>query len=226
MIHLSRTRIAAAADGRGEPRPAAGAILAEVLSPASRDGAATGFVLSRLPRAGGPVLWVQDRLSRREAGRPVAPCLSGRLWRMALSHPRDVLAAAEEGLRCAALSAVVAELHGDPPALDFTATKRLALRAAESGVPCWLIRHAGNAGLSAARDRWRVESLPSAAHPDDPAAPGAPRWKAELFRSRDGRPGEWVVQHDLAQDRVHFAAPLPDGAVAATDRPDRRRAAR
>ena len=40
---------------------------------------------------------------------------------------RDALWAMEEGLRCAALSAVIGEIWGDPRALDFTATRRLAV---------------------------------------------------------------------------------------------------
>ncbi len=187
--------------------------LSEVLAGAA-DGAAAGFVLAQLPR-GGPVLWIQDRLSRVETGRPYLPGLGGRtVWLLELVRPADVLAAAEEGLACPALAAVVAEIAGDPPALDFTATRRLVLRAEAGGIPCWLIRHGGSPDLSAARDRWRVASLPAAPHPDDPAAPGDPRWRVELFRSRDRAPGLWVARHDRAADRVDLAAAVPDGAVA------------
>ena len=48
----------------------------------------------------------------------------------------------EQGAGCAGLSAVVGEIHGAPAVLDFTATKRLALRAEASGVPVWPIRSA------------------------------------------------------------------------------------
>ena len=131
-----------------------------------------------------------------------------------MPRPADVLIAAEEGLRCRSLAAVVAEVWGDPAALNFTATKRLALRAEAAGVPCWLIRHGGTADLSAARDRWRIASLPSAPDPDDARAPGDPRWRLELFRSRSKQPGLWVASHDRAADRVDISAAIPDGAVA------------
>ena len=132
------------------------------------------------------------------------------------------MVAAEEGLRCKALGAVVADLWGDSPAVNFTATKRLALRAESSGVGCWLVRHGATADLSAARDRWRISPLPSATNPDDSHAPGAPRWQVELFRSRDKRPGIWVAQHDRtddqtrlwATDRLDLVARLPDGTLA------------
>lgn len=190
------------------------------------------FALSGLATTGGPLLWIQDRLSRQETGQPYLPGLGGgkSLLRLTLTRPADVLTAAEEGLRCKTLSAVVAEIWGDPPVVDFTATKRLVLRAETMGVPCWLIRHGAAPGLSAARDRWRIASLPSSANPDDIRAPGVPRWRLELFRSRDKRPGVWVAHHDRggseAEDRLHLVAELPDGTLDATGRADGQRAAR
>jgi protein ImuA len=203
----------------------AAASLTEVFAGAAGDAAAAGFVLAQLGRAGGPVLWIQDQLSRRETGQPYLPGLraqglgAGRLLLLTLTRPADVLVAAEEGLGCAALAGVVAEIWGDPSALCFTATKRLALRAEAQGVPCWLIRHGATADLSAARDRWRIRSLPAARHPDDPRAPGDPCWGLELFRSRDKVPGRWQARHDRAADRIDLAAAVPDGTLAADTGP-------
>ena len=194
--------------------------LSEVFAETVADAGALGFVLSQLTKSAAPVLWIQDRLSRRETGRPHLSGLGcGRpLLLMHIARPADVLIAAEEGLRCKVLAAVVAEIWGDPPALNFTATKRLALRAEAMGVPCWLVRHGGIADLSAARDRWRIASLPSALDPDDTKAPGDPRWRVELFRSRDKQPGTWVAQYDLAADRISLFAAVSDGTVEAAGR--------
>lgn len=206
--------------------------LSEVFAEPAAGAGAVGFILSQLGKGGAPVLWIQDRLSRRETGRPHLPGLGTKrsLLLLEIVRPADVLIAAEEGLRCKALVAVVAEIWGDPPALSFTATKRLALRAEAVGVPCWLIRHGGSADLSAARDRWRISSLPSAADPDDATAPGDPRWRVELFRSRDKRPGLWVACHergaDGAADRVDLSAAVPDGALAEGAGADGQRATR
>jgi protein ImuA len=188
----------------------------------SRDGAATGFVLAGLDaaRRAGPVLWVQDRLSMAESGMPCAEGVSQALGRevellhVAAKDAAQALWAMEEGLQCAALSAVIGEVWGTPRALDFTATKRLALRACRSGVPLWLIRgDAADPGLSVAPARWRVTAAPSAPHPFDPEAPGAPRWRVELFRARGARPGLWVAGHDRAAHRLDLAAPLRDRPV-------------
>ncbi len=199
----------------GLPAQRAGATLAEVFPAPGAEAAAAGFVMAQLGPGSGAVLWIQDRQARRETGRPFLAGFHRPLMLLHLSRPLDVMIAAEEGAQCRALAAVVAEIRGDPPAVDFTAMKRLALRAEAVGVPCWLIRQAATANLSAARDRWRISSLPSAAHPDDPRAPGAPRWRAELFRSRDRRPGDWVVCHDPGTaDRLDLVAAVPDGPLA------------
>lgn len=201
--------------------------LSEVFSTVSTDGGATGFVMSSIPRTDAPILWVQDHMSQNEAGRPYLPGLWARRPMIHITLPRaaDVLWAMEEGLRCAALGAVIGEVWGASPVLDFTATKRLATRAEASTLACWLIRRGALPDLSAARNRWRVASLPSLAHPYDLQAPGDPRWQVELFRSRQSQPGTWVATYDRATDRVDFSATFRDGAVAQADGAAEQRAA-
>lgn len=201
--------------------------LSEVFTETATDAAGVGYMLARLPRGDAPVLWVQDRLSRLETGRPYLAGLgvTRPLVMVNLSRAVDVLWAMEDGLRCRALGAVVGEIWGDPAALDFTATKRLALRSETAGVPCWLMRRAAAPNLSAARDRWRINSLPSARHPYDPQSPGRPRWSLDLFRSRLSKTGQWVVEHDRATDRLYQPAPVRDGALASGDGETRQRTA-
>ncbi len=199
----------------------------EVFAANAADAGVTGFVLACIGSNAHPILWVQDRLSGKEAGRPYLPGLGAKrsILRVDVTRPADVLWAMENGLRCKGLSAVIGEIWGDPPALSFTATKRLTIRAEAGQVPCWLIRRGATADLSGARDRWRVASLPSAPHPYDPQAPGDPRWHAELFRSRQSRPGEWMARYDGAADRLDLSAPFRDGALAEGHGTDGQRAA-
>jgi protein ImuA len=110
----------------------------------------------------------------------------------------------EEGLRCSALSCVIGEIWGDPRALDFTATRRLAVAAERFGVAAYLIRLGGHANLSGARMRWRIASAPSLANDLDPRAPGAAAWDAELFRARGAPPGRWMLSGE--QGAVHLVA--------------------
>lgn len=220
VISLSSKRLV-----KDVPAPNGGdAVLRDVLSGGPFDAAVTGFVMACLPDTAAPVLWVSDRMSRRENGRLYGAALrqfgfKGRVLRVEVSHPRDVLWAMEEGAGCAGLAAVVGEIHGAPEVLSFTATKRLALRAEASKVPIWLIRSGDPGTLSAARERWRVSSLPSQVHPHDATAPGTPAWEAELFRARGRAPGVWVAEYDpkarTAADRLRLFPRPVDGSVAA-----------
>lgn len=191
------------------------AILSDLFPQTDMDGAATGFALAHIVRKGLPVLWVQDRLSRLQAG---GPCLAGldgfSVLRVEANRPADVLWSMEEGLRTASLGGVLGEIWGDPAVLSFTATKRLSMRAQSIGVPVWMIRRGCAQNLSAARNRWRVASLPSSPPLHDAKAPGAPAWQVELFRSRELPTGRWVAHYDRATHRLHFSSLSSDGTLA------------
>ncbi len=180
--------------------------LCELFAAQPRDGGWAGFLLAQLG-SGKPVLWVQERMAILESGRIHPPGLGSQdLIHVAARDARDVLWAMEEGLRCSGLSCVIGEIWGDPKALDFTATRRLAVAAERSRVPCWLVRLGGTANLSGARMRWRIASAPSQANALDPRAPGPPVWDAELFRARGAAPGRWSVAHDAGAFRLVAAA--------------------
>jgi protein ImuA len=188
--------------------------LSELFPASPRDAGWTGFVLAQLSPAK-PLLWVQERMAILEGGRVHAAGLGAAGEQLIHVEARDAKAALwamEEGLRCPALGGVIGELWGDPQALDFTATRRLAVAAERFGVACWLIRLQGAANLSGARERWRLASAPSQAHPFDPKAPGASSWTAELFRSRRRTPGSWIVSGD-APDLLPVAAQPGDRAL-------------
>ena len=152
-----------------------------------------------------------------ESGRVHPPGLPGQnLIHVETRDARDALWAMEEGVRCACLSAVIGELWGDPRALDFTATRRLAVAAERSGTPCWLVRLNGTANLSGARMRWRLASAPALANELDPRAPGLAAWDAELFRARGHPPGQWSIAHEA--DRFHLVAGAGDRALGEVER--------
>jgi protein ImuA len=173
--------------------------LSELFAGHPRDGGWAGFLLAQLA-TDKPLLWVQERMAILESGRVHPPGLpSLNLIHVETRDACDALWAMEEGVRCTALSAVIGELWGDPRALDFTATRRLAVAAERSGVPCWLVRLGGQANLSGARMRWRIASSQSLPSSLDPRAPGIATWNAELFRARGHPPGQWTVRHEGSQ---------------------------
>ena len=191
--------------------------LSELFAASPRDGGWAGFLLAQLPRDR-PLLWVQERMATLEAGRIYPPGLAlTDLIHVETRDARAALWAMEEGLRCAALGAVIGELWGDPAALDFTATRRLAVAAERHGVAAYLIRLGGHANLSGARMRWRIASAPSLLHPFNERAPGTAAWDAKLFRARGAALGRWSVAHE--KDRFHLVAEAGDRALGE----DRRR---
>lgn len=212
---MSDIRPTALLRDRNAPDRSDNPTLSEVFSDTVIDGAATGFVCAQLGPQDKPVLWVQDRVSRREGGRPYLAGLPHplKIMHVSVARPVDVLWAMEEGLRCHGLCAVLGEIWGDPACLDFTATKRLALRAEAQARPAILLRRAAQPNLSAARLRWRLSSLPAAGDAHDLRAPGAPLWRAELFRARWRDPGAWVARpgpEGLILDHAHPATPSPE----------------
>ena len=195
--------------GAGEPwrlPTLSSSTLSELFAAHSRDAGWAGFLLAQVDPAK-PVLWVQDRIAILESGRVYPRALPIQdLIHVEARDARDALWAMEEGLRCSALSAVIGEIWGDPSALDFTASRRLAVASERSGVAAYLIRLGGHANLSGARMRWRIASAPSLINELDWKAPGLPAWHAELFRARGMPPGRWTVVHDGAADRFHLVA--------------------
>ena len=162
-----------------------------------------------------------------ESGRIFPPGLGIRdLIHVEARDARAALWAMEEGLRCPALSLVVGELWGDPAALDFTATRRLAV-AAERQRGGRLFDSAGRPpqSLAARGCAGGCRACPSAPNPLDPKAPGAPRWDAELFRARGRPPGRWSIGDEPAdqpnpQPRLpHFVDGPVDPLPAANDAP-------
>jgi protein ImuA len=175
----------------------------------------TGFLLAQVDTQK-PLLWIQDRMAILESGRIHPPGLPSNLIHVEARDARDALWAMEEGVRCAGLSAVIGELWGDPRALDFTATRRLAVASERSGTPCWLVRLGGIANLSGARMRWRIASTPSLMNELDGRAPGLPAWDAELFRARGSPPGRWNLAHEAGA--FHLVAEPGDRALGEIER--------
>lgn len=196
--------------------------LAELFAASPRDAGWAGFLLGQLDRRR-PLLWVQERMAILESGRIYPPGLGlSDLIHVEARNARAVLWTMEEGLRCAAIGAVIGEIWGDPAALDFTATRRLAVAAERNGVAAYLIRLGGSAHLSGARFRWRVASSPSLPHMLNPRAPGAAAWECDLFRARGTQPGRWTVTHEAgipsAAGGFHLVAPPGDRALDESER--------
>lgn len=99
----------------------------------------------------------------------------------------ELLWAMEEAIACRAVAAVVADIAHPHKALDFTASRRLVLRAGASGASVYLVRYGTGREASAAKFRWRVAPRASRAPPFDSKAPGRPRWAVTLEKGSLGK---------------------------------------
>lgn len=192
--------------------------------------AATGFTLGLTRRGQGvsglerPLLWIRPEIADRELGRPDAPGLAtlGLDFRQViLARAPDVAAAlkaAEDGARCAGLGGLILELWGEPRALDLTATRRLALRAGQTGVTCFLLRASSQQAPTAVATRWQV--APALSTGLTAEAPGHSAFNVTLLRHRGGegtRPvegGSWNLEWDRETRSFRDLAPLSRAVVS------------
>lgn len=165
-------------------------------------------------------LWVLPMDRRLRDGTPCPDGLTAlgldpaRLIRVEAGKGTDILWALEEGLAHPALSAVIGVLPRRDRSYDFTASRRLAMRAAKQGVTALILRDKTHPAMStAAETRWSVAAMPGV--PVRHARPvGAPRWQVELTKCRKGTPGKWEVEWDHETLSFRFPAPLADRTPA------------
>src|SRR6185369_4070588 len=199
------------------------AALHELSATALHLGAASGFALTLAALAAEQAkqaLWIATDFGMLETGALYRPGLdqmgldTDRLLVVRVARPVDALFAAEEALKCRALSAVVTELSGET---DLTATRRLGLAAREGGGFGILLRHKVSDAPSAAFTRWQVAGAPSV--PDEFGGLGPTDFHLSLTRNRRGPCGAWTLTWNH-HERT-FSALSVGVAAAPADRPDR-----
>lgn len=209
-----------------------GGLLHEVFTPDRRDGtAALGFTLAAAKPLLSPsrpvVLFLQLVHEARESGLPYAPGLAAfGLAPEAVAICRtaniaELLWAMEEAASCRAIAAIVADIAGHPRLLDFTASRRLALRADAAGTSLFLIRYGREREASAAQLRWAVQPAVSGQAPYDARASGAVRWRVDLEKGLAARGGrgaafllEWTDHGFVLVEHGGAAEPSRRGGAA------------
>lgn len=211
-------------------RDAPAGLVHEIWTRDGRDaGAGTGFALGLARRhvtgKRPAVLWLTGPVEAGEAGLVYGAGLAffgldpERLVIGRMKAVADLLWTAEEALGCAGVAAVVADIAGYPKALDFTASRRLALRAARSGASVFLSRTGPEKPASAAFMRWQVEPAPSGVAAFDARAAGPARFSVSLERSGSGLRGDWLLEWhndgfgEIGRDAEPGVRPAASGAV-------------
>jgi protein ImuA len=194
--------------------------LHEIYAASAGDGAsALGFAALaslRFTAAERPLLWLRRLKSR---GAPYAPGLAelgfdpGQILFVNAPDERALLRAGADAAQCAGVGAILIEAEGKLLLYDLTASRRLRLAAARSGVAILIVR-AGVAPIpSAAETRWEVAASPSAVMADDEEAPGPPAFAVRLLRRRGG-PAGMEFRLEWNRDRACFREKALSGALA------------
>ena len=194
--------------------------LHEVFAASIEDGsAAAAFAIMLGMRAcpvGRPILWVRENRCGRHTGHLHAAGLLDLGFDpddLVLVDAPDALAVLRAGadiVKCGQVGAVVIEPWGKAPLLDLTASRRLSMAAAASGVLTLVLRVDAEPMPSAAQTRWQVAAAPSS--PLAAGAPGHPAFDIALLRHRGGIAG-FETRLEWNRDTRSFA-PLSGGVPA------------
>lgn len=184
-------------------------ILHEVWTDQERNaGVALGFCLGQarglLTRQKPSILWVQLSHEAQETGLPYGPGLRvfgidpEALMICRVHTVTELLWAVEEAAGCRAIAAVIADVVQPSKTLDFTASRRLNMRAEAAGISIFMSRYGVGREASAAGLRWRVMPNLSGAMSFDARAPGVPRFAVglekghALLQLKQGD-GDWIL---------------------------------
>lgn len=183
-----------------------GGLLQEVFTDDYRNaGASLGFALAQARGLLGgkriAAIYLQLADEAQRLGLPYGPGLlsfgfdPSTLVLVRAANMAELLWAAEEAIACRAVAAVVADISTRHKLLDFTASRRLSLRAAEAGGSMFFLRYGMAREASAAQLRWHLLPEASGPKPFDDRAPGVARWQVRLERGSIFRQhAEWVLE--------------------------------
>lgn len=149
-----------------------------------------GGLLASLMKYKGAVIWISSGVTLFPPALQMWRIDPAKILFINLKKEEDILWAMEEALKCESNAAVVSELKD----ISFMASRRLQLAVEKSNVTGFILRHSVNKpNITACISRWKITSLPANSIDDLPGV-GFPRWKVELLKIRNGRPGQWEVE--------------------------------
>lgn len=155
--------------------------------------ASNGFIsglLSGLIKHGMFCLWVSTKRSLFPLALKTYGIEPHQVIFVDVKRDKDVLWVMEQGLKCDALAAVVAEL-GE---VSFAESQRLQLAVEKSHVTGFLHRRRPRRQQAlACVARWRIRPVASRV-PEGMPGVGHPTWEVELEKIRNGKPGKWYIE--------------------------------
>ncbi|MBD8066546.1 hypothetical protein IC608_13805 [Devosia sp. PTR5] len=212
------------AEGDGFPQLPRG-LVQEVYADASRDGGGSlAFALAQarslLNTRRPSIFYVQLAQDAQALGLPYGPGLTwfgldpASLTIVRTADMMEFLWATEEIISCRAVAAMVADIKGSPRLLNFTASRRLSMRASSNKVALFMLRYGSRQETSASHLRWRLSSQPGSKNPYDSKGLGAARWRLRLEKGRiAGQRTEWLLEWTKNGLAV-FTSPSTDSSFA------------
>ncbi len=170
-----------------------GAVHEFISQGAESSAAAAGFISGLagfLMKKGGAAVWIGSSRTIFPPALNIFGIDPSRMVFIDLKKDKDILWAMEESLKCSGLSAVIGEI----PELSFTASRRFQLAVEQSRVTGFILRTNPRSLVpNACISRWKINSLPTVSGDGLPGL-GYPRWKVELLKIRNGKPGIWELE--------------------------------
>ena len=160
------------------------------------------------------MLWFRRLRSR---GAPYGPGLAelgldpGRILFVAAPDERALLRAGADAAQCAGVGAILIEAEGKLPLYDLTASRRLRLAAAHSGVTILMVRTGAAPIPSAAETRWEV-AAGALARRSRRRRPARPPSRCGCCAGAAGRRG-WNMRLEWNRDQACFRETALSGAV-------------
>jgi protein ImuA len=155
--------------------------------------ASNGFMsglLGQLMKGGGVCVWISTARNLFPPALKIFGVIPEQVIFIDVQKEKEVLWAMEEALKCEGLSAVVGEIQQ----IDFTASRRLQLSAEQSRVTGFVLRkETSRLNTIACVARWKVSPCTSNLPYGMPGV-GFPKWKVELLKIRNGKPGTWDLE--------------------------------
>lgn len=155
--------------------------------------AAKGFIsylVSSLMKAGGACIWICPTIKVFPPSLKSFDLEPDKIIFVNVQREQDILWVIEEALKCDGIAAVIAEVKE----INFIESRRLQLAVEKSHVTGFIIRdQPRDTGINACVSRWKISPLPSSSENNLPGI-GFPRWKIELLKIRNGKPGAWIIE--------------------------------
>jgi protein ImuA len=165
----------------------------EFISPTAATAVVSnGFIsgiLATLMKSGLYCLWVSTKRSLFPPALHYFGIAPHQVIFVDVKRDKDALWVMEQGLRCTALAAVVAELSE----INFTQSQRLQLAVEQSKVTGFIHRkRPQRTSPLACVARWHIKPIASQITDGLPGV-GHPAWEVHLEKIRNGRPGKWHI---------------------------------